>query len=72
MMSEEAYARQVTGKGPTFWEIQSRRVECPECGVEVTAGLLLKHLQIQNGVGVGNSSLFLVIDHPLAKDFASG
>ena len=26
---EEAYTRRVTGKGPTFQEIQRRRVECP-------------------------------------------
>ena len=26
-MSEEAYARRMTGKGPTFWERQRRRVE---------------------------------------------
>ena len=28
-MLEEAYARWVTGKGPTFQELQQKRVECP-------------------------------------------
>ena len=50
---EEAYARRATGKGPTFREQQRRRVEFPECGVEVAAGSLLTHCQIQNGVGWG-------------------
>ena len=53
-MSEAAYVRQVTGKGPKFRECQQMRVECTECGVEVTAGLLLTHRQSQNGVGRGD------------------
>ena len=52
-MSEEAYAQRVTGKVPIFWERQQRRVEFPECRVEVTAVSLLTHLQIQHGVGQG-------------------
>ena len=36
-MSEEAYVRRVTGKGKTYKKLQWRRVEYPECGVEVTA-----------------------------------
>ena len=27
---EESYAQQMTRKGPTFWEHQRRRVECPD------------------------------------------
>ena len=53
-MSGAAYVQQVTGKGPTSWGCQLMGVECPECGVEVTAGLLLKHHQSQHGVGRGD------------------
>ena len=53
-MSEESYARRVTGKGPTFQERQWMRVEYPECGVEVISGSLLTHRQIQHGVGRGD------------------
>ena len=35
---------QISGGG------QRRRLEYPECGVEVAAGLLLMHLQIQHGM----------------------
>ena len=28
-MPEEAYERRTTGKGPTSWERQQRKVECP-------------------------------------------
>ena len=42
-MSEEAYKIRTAGKGPTFQEHQKRRVECPECGVEVEAGFILNH-----------------------------
>ena len=50
-MSEEAYAQRTKWKGPTFWDRHRRRMECPECGVEVTAGFLLTHCQSHNGVG---------------------
>ena len=40
--------RRATGQGPTFWERQRRRVECPECGVEVAAELLLTHCKSQH------------------------
>ena len=53
-VSEESYARQTTGKGPTFCERQRRRVEFPECVVEVAAGFLLTYCQIQNDVGKGD------------------
>ena len=52
-MSEEAYERRTTGEGPTFWGCQRRRVECPECRVEVSAGSLLMHHQIQPSLGRG-------------------
>ena len=53
-ISVEAYKRHTTGTGKTFQERQRRRVNCPECGVEVTAGSLLTHCQIQHGVGWGD------------------
>ena len=52
-MSVEAYERRTTGIRPTFWERQRRRVECPECRVEVAAGSLLTKCQSQHGVGQG-------------------
>ena len=42
-MSEASYAQWLTGKIPKLWERQQMRVECPECGVEVTAGSLLTY-----------------------------
>ena len=41
------------GKGPTFGERQRRRVEFPDCGVEVEAVLLLTHFQSHHGVVQG-------------------
>ena len=52
-MLDEVYARRVTGKGPTFWESQQRRVECPDCGVYVAAGLIMTHCQSQHGMERG-------------------
>ena len=51
---EEAYERWMMGRGPKFWEPHRRRVECPECGVEVAADFLLTHFQIQHGGGRGD------------------
>ena len=53
-MSEEAYERRTTGKGPTFWDLQRRRVECSECRVELAMGSLLMHRQSKQGVGRGD------------------
>ena len=53
-MTVEAYERQTTGTEPTFRERWRRRVICPECGVEITAGLLLTYRQIQHSEGQGN------------------
>ena len=39
-MLEEAYKKQMTGKGPTFWEFQRKRVELLERRVEVAVGSL--------------------------------
>ena len=50
-LSGAAYERRITGKGPKFWESLWMRLKCPECGVEVTAGSLLTHHHIQNGMG---------------------
>ena len=52
-VSLEVYERWTTGTGPTFREPQRRRVDCPEFKVEVTAGSLLMHHQIQHAVGQG-------------------
>ena len=52
-MSLGAYEWQMTGTGPTFWEQQRRKVDYPECGVVVAAGLLLKQLQSKKNVGQG-------------------
>ena len=41
VMLEESYKRKTTGIGPTFQERQRRRVDYPECEVEVAVGLLL-------------------------------
>ena len=41
--SEAAYGRKMTGEGPTYWERQKERVECGECGKEMTAGLLASY-----------------------------
>ena len=41
------------GTGTTFREQQLRRVDLPECGVEVMAGSLLTNHQSQHGVGQG-------------------
>ena len=53
-MLEESYERRPTVKGPKFRECQRRRVECPECRVEVAVGLLMTHRQSQHGVGQGD------------------
>ena len=39
--------------GLAFWERKWRRVDYPECRVEVAAGSLLTYRQSQNGVGWG-------------------
>ena len=53
-MSLEEYEKRTTGTGPTFREQQRRRVDCPECGVEVAAGSLLMHRLRQHGMGWGD------------------
>ena len=52
----EDYERRTTGKGPMFQEHQRRRVEFPECGVEVAAGALLTHFQSQQGTSWGRGT----------------
>ena len=49
----EAYKKRTTVIGSTFWERQKRGVEFQDWGVEVVEGLILMHLQIQNGAGQG-------------------
>ena len=53
-MLEVAYEIRTSGVGPTYREWKRRRVQIPECGVELAAGSLLTHHQIQNGVGRGS------------------
>ena len=40
---KEAYGRKMTGKGLTFMESKRERVDCRDCGKEVTAGLQDSH-----------------------------
>ena len=47
--SEEAYGRNMTGDGPTYWERQKERVECGDCGKEMATGSLEAHRMIQHG-----------------------
>ena len=47
--SEEAYGRNMTGEGPTYRERQKERVECGDCGKEMTAGSLASHRMTQHG-----------------------
>ena len=47
--SEAAYGRKMTGEGPTYRERQKERVECGECGKEMTAGSLASHRMTQHG-----------------------
>ena len=46
---EEFHKRKTTGIDPIFWYRQWMRVACSECVVEVAAGSLLTHRQIQGG-----------------------
>ena len=48
------YVRLRRRTGLTFWEWHGILVQCPECRVEVTAGLLPKHRHIQHYVGRPN------------------
>ena len=44
-ISEEALRRHSTGKGETYRERLRRKMPCPDCGVEMTAGFMTDHLQ---------------------------
>ena len=63
-MSSEAYKRRTTRTGPTFQYQQRRKVYFPDCGLEVASGLLLTHLQSQNGVGQGGWGGDTPLPHP--------
>ena len=43
-MSAEAFTRRSTGEGANYRDRLRRRIPCPECGVEMTAGSLTAHL----------------------------
>ena len=61
----EAYKRQATGEGPTFWERKRTRVSCEECGETMAASSLRHHMERAHGrvllkvrgVGVGRGGL---------------
>ena len=48
---EEVYERIMTGVGPSFQGRQRERVCCPECAVDLVAGLLEEYHQYQHGTG---------------------
>ena len=50
-MSSEDYERRTTRIGPIFQEPQWRRMDFPECGVQVATGSQLTQTHIQHGLG---------------------
>ena len=42
-MAEEAFCCRSNGEGETYQELLRRRVSCPDCGAEMTAGSLTDH-----------------------------
>ena len=48
-LSEAAYGRRVTGKGPTYMERLKGQVSCRECGELLAAGSLASNLMTQHG-----------------------
>ena len=50
--SEASYERWMTGEGLTYQAFHQLRVQCPECGVDLAAGLLAVHWQTQHGVAM--------------------
>ena len=59
-MLEVAYARWTPGVVPKYRERQRRRVQCPECGLELAVNSLPAHLQIQHGMGRGGSQIYWI------------
>ena len=47
--SEVVYRRRMTGEGPSYRERQKGRVQCNECGEEMTIGSILGHMRAQHG-----------------------
>ena len=46
---EAAYGRRMTEEGPSYLERQKGRVQCGECGEEMTAGSMAGHMNTQHG-----------------------
>ena len=51
---EEDYERRMTGEGLTYWVHKRMRVQFPECGADLAAGLLASKLQTYHIVGLGS------------------
>ena len=47
--SEAAYGIQITGEGPTYRECHKGRVNCRECGEEMTLGSMAINMMTQHG-----------------------
>ena len=52
--SAETYGLCMTGYGTTHRERLCQQVRCPDCDIDLAAGLLETHRQIQHGVGKGD------------------
>ena len=50
---EATYEWRMTGGGLVYWSQQKIRVQCPDFGADLVAGLLEVHFQTQNGVDKG-------------------
>ena len=48
-MSQEVFVRRITAEGEPYLERLSRRVPCPECGLEMTSMSLTSHRQHLHG-----------------------
>ena len=46
---EESMALKYTGVGDSYQVILQRRITCPECGVEITAGYMTVHCRHMHG-----------------------
>ena len=51
--TQEAYGRRLTGEGKSYVERQCERVECAECGEQLTVGSMSSHLMTRHGKAAG-------------------
>ena len=49
-MSSRAYKRRMQGEGESPRARKRRRVQCPACGIDISAGSLQQHMQRQHGL----------------------